>query len=104
MLAPHGAHGPHGAPNPPRRGQSIFRKLPKIDILAFLGCETKVEIEGREPPGEIRAEILRGFPVPESQMVPRRPIWRQKGVIWGPLGFQAWLAWSEATHPGLPGC
>ena len=44
--------GPWG-PNPPRLGVSIFKKISKIDILAFFGSKMvkkKVEIEGAGPP------------------------------------------------------
>ena len=53
-----------------------------------------MRLRGRDPPGEIRSEILPLGAVPRSQMVLRRPIWGQKGVIWGPLGFRA-----QPAHP-----
>ena len=73
----------------------------------------------RDPHGEIRAGILCRIPVLKSQMVGWRPIWWQKGVTWGPLGFRAWPAhpaggrraggrsrqlrphWCPPTHPRL---
>ena len=48
----------------------------------------------RDPHGEIRAGILSRIPVLRSQMVGWRPIWWQKGVTWGPLGFRA-----RPAHP-----
>ena len=78
--------------------QHKFENLPEIYILAFLGSkinEQKVGIRAPGPHGEIRAGTLRRIPVSMSQMVGWRPIWWQKGVIWGPLGFRA-----RPAHPG----
>ena len=44
--------GPWG-PNPPWLGVSIFKKIPTIEMLAFVGpkmVKKKVEIEGAGPP------------------------------------------------------
>merc|ERR1711995_232387 len=54
----------------------------------------KLGFRPRDPHGEIRAGILCRIPVLKSQMVGWRPIWWQKGVIWGPLGFRA-----QPAHP-----
>ena len=71
-----GSLGTHGAPSPIRRAKTIFKKLSKNNILAFVGSKMvnkKVEIEGAGPPGEIRAEILRILPPEMSKTVGR--IW-----------------------------
>ena len=80
------------APNPMLWVQHNFEHLAKIDIWAFLGpkwVNKKLGFGPRDPHGEIRAGILCRIPVLKSQMVGWRPIWWQKGVIWGPLGFRA---------------
>ena len=90
--------GPHGAPWGPKFARSCaaqFRKVHKklhFPILWIQNGSKKVEIEGVGPPSEIRAAIMRILAVSRSQMVARRPIWWQKGWIWGPLGFRAALA------------
>ena len=58
----------------------------------------KLRLRGWDPPSQNRAAILRLGAVSRSQMVAWRPIWWQKDVIWGPLGFRAALA-----HPWAPG-
>merc|ERR1712138_6324 len=68
-----------------------------MDFLAFWNPkrgEKKLAFRPRDPHGEIRAGILCRIPVLKSQMVGWRPIWWQKGVIWGPLGFRA-----QPAHP-----
>ena len=52
-------------------------------------AKKKLGFGPRDPHGEIRAGILCRIPVLKSQMVGWRPIWWQKGVTWGPLGFRA---------------
>ena len=54
--------------------------------------EKKLRLRGWDLSGEIRAEILRISPLRMSKMVGWRPIWCQKGVIFGPMGFRAQLA------------
>ena len=103
-MGPHGPHGAHGRPRAPsplvvvRRN---FEKFTKIGIFPFFGSkmgQKKLRLRGRDPPSQNRAAILRLGAVSMSKMVARRPIWWQKGVIWGPLGFRAALA-----HPWAPG-
>ena len=72
-------------------------EAPEICIFLFMGSgvgQEKVEIEGVPSPSDLRAEILRRTPVWKLQMVPWRPIWWQKGWLWGPLGFRA-----QPAHP-----
>ena len=54
--------------------------------------QKKLRLRGWDPPSENCAVFLRRLAVTKSQMVPRRPIWWQKGWFWGPLGFRAALA------------
>ena len=54
--------------------------------------EKKLRLRRWDLSGEIRAEILRISLLRMSKIVGWRSIWRQKGVILGPLGFQARLA------------
>ena len=72
---------------------------PNITIVGPKIVKKTIEIEGVGPivSGEIRAEILRRSPLRMSKMVGWRPIWCQKGMILGPLGFRARLA-----HPWPP--
>jgi len=65
--------------------------------LTFLGSkmgEQKLGFSPWDPHGVIRAGILCRIPVSRSKMVGWRPIWWQKGVTWGPLGF-----WARPAHP-----
>ena len=57
----------------------------------------KLRLRGWDLSGEIRAKILQIFPLGLCKTVGWRPIWCQKGVFLGPLGFQARLA-----HPNQP--
>ena len=105
-LGPQGAPwGPQGAPRGPPGplgaqihcyGSRINSKpSQKIDFWAFLGpkwVKKKLGFRPRDPYGEIRAGILRILPPEMSKTVGWRPIWWQKGVTWGPLGFRAQLA------------
>ena len=66
-------------------------------MSAFWGpkwVNKKLGFRPRDPHGEIRAGILRILPPEMSKTVGWRPIWWQKGVIWGPLGFRA-----RPAHP-----
>ena len=74
-----------------------FETLPENRLVGILGSklgEKKLGFRTRGPHGEIRAGILSRIPVLKSQMVGWRPIWWQKGVTWGPLGF-----WAQLAHP-----
>ena len=69
-----------------------FENLREMLLFVILGSnmsEKKFGFRPQDPHSEIRAGILRRFPVCMSQMVGRRHIWWQKGVAWGPLGFRA---------------
>ena len=50
-------------------------RLPAPPMLMFDRITHISETGGAHDKGEIRAEFLRRFPVPKSQMVPRRPTW-----------------------------
>ena len=94
------------APHPARLVEHNFEDLPQIVTLAFWGpkrCLKKLGVRPRDPHGQIRAGILCRIPVLKSQMVGWRPIWWQKGVIWGPLGFRAALAHPWAQGGGVGG-
>ena len=104
-MGPMGPLGPHGPQVRLLLCGAISKSSQKLAFPYFWGpkwVKKKLRLRGWDPPGEIRAEILRRFPVAKSQMVPRRPIWRQKSVIWGPLGFRAALAhlWAVPLPPG----
>ena len=77
----------------------------KLAFPHFLGptwVRKKLRSRGWDTPSEIRAEILCLLAVGRVQMVARRPIWWQKNVIWGPLGFRAQLAhpWEVRAEAG----
>ena len=59
--------------------------------------QKKLRLRGWDPPSKNRAVFLRRLAVTKSKMVPRRPIWWQKGWFWGPLGFRA-----QPAHPWAP--
>ena len=87
--------GPHGAPwapSSPVVGRRIFVFFYNKCISPFWGVQNGSRLRGWDPPSEIRAEILCLLVVGRVQMVARRPIWWQKGVIWGPLVVRAALA------------
>ena len=65
--------------------------------------EVKLGFRPRDPHGEIRAGILRILPPEMSKTVGWRPIWWQKGVILGPLGFRARLAHPNQTNQAPQG-
>ena len=72
-----------------------FKPLPENRLLGICRSkmgQKKLGFRPRDPHGEIRAGILSRIPVLKSRMVGWRPVWWQKGVIWGPLGFRAALA------------
>ena len=52
----------------------------------------QLRLRGRDPHGEIRAEILCRMPAWMSKTEGWRPIWLQIWLIWGQLGFRAQLA------------
>ena len=92
-----------GAPSPPVVVRRNFEKFTKIGISPFLEIQNgskKLRLRGWDPPSENRAVFLRRLAVTKSQMVPRRPIWWQKGWFWGPLGFRAALAHPWAREWG----
>ena len=94
--APLGGRGPWEKPLKAYRLRK-FETCQKINCWAFLGpkwVNKKFGFRPRDPHGEIRSGILRPGPVSKCQMVGWRPIWWQKGVIWGPLGFRA-----QPAHP-----
>ena len=110
-IPPKGGNGPPWGPSGPPwalwapleprircDGCSINSKnLPQIHMFSFVGpkwVNKKLGFRPWDPHGEIRAGILRRIPVSRSQMVGWRPIWWQKGVTWGPLGFRA-----RPAHP-----
>ena len=77
-----------------------FFFLPENVLFVIFGpkmFKKKLRLRGLDLSGEIRAEILRSFPLGSCKTVGWRPIWCQKGVILGPLGFRARLA-----HPNQP--
>ena len=90
--APKGPLGPLGPQIHCYGSQINSKPCQKIDFWALLGpkwAEKKFGFRPQDPHGEIGAGILCRIPVSKSQMVGWRPIWWQKGVIWGPLGFRA---------------
>ena len=96
-------HGPHGPQVRLLLWGAISKSLQKLAFSHFWGpkwVKTKIEIEGVGPPSQNRAAILHLGAVSMSQMVARRPIWWQKGWLWGPLGFRAQPAHPWALGPG----
>ena len=99
--------GPRG-PKSIAMGANNFKNLTKNRLLGIFGSkigEKKLRFRPRDPRNEIRAGILCRIPVLKSQMVGWRPIWWQKSVTRGPLGFRAWLAhlWAPWVPMGLMG-
>ena len=98
MLWQHSHMGPMGPHGPQVRLLLCGAISKSSQNLAFshFWCpkwvKKKLRLRGRDPPSQNRAAILRLGAVSMSKMVARRPIWWQKGVIWGPLGFRAQLA------------
>ena len=58
-----------------------------------------MRLRGRDPPSDLRAEILRISALVVSKPVGWRPNLCQKGVIWGPLGFRTQLARPWEVRP-----
>ena len=87
--------GPHGPQVRLLLCGAISKSSQKFAFVHFGGpkwVKKKLRLRGRDPPSQNRTAILRLGAVSMSKMVARRPIWWQKGVIWGPLGFRAQLA------------
>ena len=103
-LGPPWAPWAPGAPNPLLWVPINSKTCQKIYFGALLGChkgETNLGFRPWDPHGEIRAGILCRIPVLKSQMVGWRPIWWQKGVTWGPLGFRAQPAHLAPLNPPI---
>ena len=75
---PLGPLGPLGAQIRPGWVVSIFKKITKIEILAFFGSKIvkkKLRLRGRDPPSDLRAEIWRNSALVASKTVGWRPNW-----------------------------
>ena len=101
--APRGPLGPPwapGAPNPLLWVADKFKTLPENIFLGIFWSkigEQKVGIQALGPPRRHPGRNSEPIPGLKSQMVGWRPIWWQKGVIWGPLGF-----WAQPAHLNPP--
>ena len=103
-VGPLGPYGADLAPSPPGQLQRSSQRRFFLAENHFFGLlvqkmvKKKLRLRGWDLSSEIRAGILHRTPPRMSKMVRWRPIWWQKGPIWGPLGFRA-----QPAHLWNPG-